>query len=159
MHKTGHQGVNLIVASIATVLLYGTGNSQYILPVGIIIVALAGLPDIDMKLPIKHRGITHTIWFIALTGAGVGGATYALFASPELALAIGGATALGIFGHILGDVITPMGVQPFYPIGNTYSLGVVRAGNVLANWGLVIVGGAVLGTVVWLGITGQLPAF
>jgi len=68
----------------------------------------AVLPDFDFLLGIKHRGITHTIWFSAV----------ALFlALIDWKLALAGWIA--IFSHLIGDMMTHSGVKLFYPYRET----------------------------------------
>lgn len=66
---------------------------------------------------------------------------------------------LGICSHLLGDIVTPMGIEPFWPLsGANFSFGLFYAGNALANalfflvgW-LAVIAAGVLGT----GVIGQL---
>lgn len=109
--------------------------------------SLSMLPDIDMKLPgVKHRGPTHTVWFALLVAAlfaGVGavlGPALVLLVSLPVDPTLLGAAFLGYIGfhavitHMLADMLTPMGVRPFAPVsGREYGLGLVNAGNVVAN--------------------------
>ena len=68
----------------------------------------AVLPDFDFLLGIKHRGITHTIWFSAV----------ALFlALIDWKLALAGWIAL--MSHLIGDMMTHSGVKLFYPYRET----------------------------------------
>ena len=48
---------------------------------------------------------------------------------------------LAICSHLLGDVITPMGIRPLWPLSGTHiSLGITRAGNTLSNSIFLVVG-------------------
>lgn len=62
------------------------------------------------------------------------------------------ATQLAVFGfvvgtvtivsHLLADVITPMGITPFWPVsGRQYTLSLTRADNTVANYLLLVAGG------------------
>lgn len=55
------------------------------------------LPDLDMKLGIKHRTLTHTVWIAMLLA----------IINPYI--------ALGVVSHILLDMCTKGGVKLFYP--------------------------------------------
>lgn len=45
-----------------------------------------------------------------------------------------------VVGHLIGDVITPMGVRPFYPVDSVYTLNLVYAKDLGANLAFVVVG-------------------
>lgn len=131
MLREGHIGLTLtIVAPIAAVV----GS---LLPKYTIILILSGaltgsnLPDLDTTTRlVKHRGFTHTIWFMGLTSIIGGIIMYAvIFYMPVkqffeytytlhiLSAAIFGLSiGLGIVTHLLGDMITPRGIKPFSPI-------------------------------------------
>jgi inner membrane protein len=118
--------------------------------------SLSMLPDLDMKLPgVKHRGITHTVWFAVVAGLACGLVGLAL--APVLApLLVPGAGPTGrlvvagflayvgvhsVLTHLLADVLTPMGIEPFAPLdGRNYSLDLWKASNPAANYGLLAVG-------------------
>jgi len=73
-----------------------------------IVSLFAVLPDFDFLLGIKHRGITHTIWFTFI----------ALILLPfgwKLAL-IGW---ISILSHLFGDMMTHSGVKLLHPYRNT----------------------------------------
>lgn len=117
--------------------------------------SLSTIQDYDRFLPgIKHRGLTHTVWFSIVMGAGtsVGGLSLGLAIGsplfPEHGARVVIATLLcGYIGfhagivHILGDVLTPTGIQPFAPISNRhYTANLVRADSTIANASLFIFG-------------------
>jgi inner membrane protein len=59
-------------------------------------------------------------------------------------LAVVGTVTIG--AHLLADALTPMGVRPFAPVSDrTYTLGLTRADNPVANYGLLAAGIAVAG--------------
>lgn len=91
---------------------------------------------------IKHRGITHTVWFALFIGvvsaflavfgvlsvaflSGTNVSTAAvdsLFSLPSiLAFGVycGFLGTIGVLFHFVGDMITPTPIQPFYPYSNT----------------------------------------
>ena len=83
------------------------------------------LPDIDKsntmlsnKLPgishaiqifVKHRGITHTVYFVGF----MGWIAHSIHLSPYLIICLCGA----ILSHIMGDMLTPKGIAPFKIFG------------------------------------------
>jgi inner membrane protein len=90
-----------------------------------------GIPDLDQKTSlVKHRGWTHTIWFsTVLTIVSFPGYVilFTTILPPEIlpfvsaspivlssVFAIG--MGFGVLSHLLGDVITPMGIRPFSPL-------------------------------------------
>lgn len=117
-------------------------------------------PDVDVKLPVPHRGPTHTLLAAVVAGvlsgvAGVylafqvgGGGEFVLAWVPMYSAAAAFGFLVGVFGvvsHLFGDWLTPMGVRPFWPFSDrVYSLGLVGAGNVLANQLLSLVGAGVV---------------
>lgn len=138
MHAPGHIGAALVMyVPVATVVVsfgfprlaaYGMALS----------VAVSTLPDVDQKLPIAHRGFTHTVWFLfalALLGAGTG---WILGSSPgdpfAYASVFGATVGVSILSHLLVDSITPMGIRPFTPLLEFHhSFELVRAANDRAN--------------------------
>lgn len=162
MYPNGHRGISLgLFAPVALLLVHGGFTPLAVLG-GLVVVGLARLPDKDQNLPfVKHRGITHTVWFALVVGlvVGAGCSVVAEVAGldPLLLFAFGTfAGAYGIVGHILGDVITPAGVRPFAPLRSTkYSFGVVKAANPIANYLFLAVGGSLYGAALLYG--GRLP--
>ena len=73
-----------------------------------IVSLFAVLPDFDFLLGIKHRGITHTIWFTFI-------ALILLPFSWKLAL-VGW---ISILSHLFGDMMTVSGVKLLYPYRET----------------------------------------
>jgi inner membrane protein len=116
----------LLYAPFAFLLAYF--GRYYYLAIGVVVLgSMPMVPDIDMKLPIKHRGITHTVWFASgigffFAGSVLGVAYY--FQSeiiPWVAEFSVFAFFIGnmlVYGHLLGDVITFMGIKPFYPVSD-----------------------------------------
>ena len=82
------------------------------------------LPDIDIKLPVKHRGIFHTIWPIVLIL--VLNAVLSNFLPFSIV-----ALALGYGVHIATDAITPYGIAPLWPLQKQRIRGPVRTGSLL----------------------------
>lgn len=165
MYRDGHYGAALLAYAPVGFLVAVLGYRTLALLAGGAALALAMVPDWDMRVPgLEHRGATHTVGFALLVGVIVGaaGVTFATAGNPatvstDLAsLADNPATALGVgilgflvgfltvCSHIAADALTPMGVTPFWPLSDRHvSAGVARASNRLANVILLGVGVAV----------------
>jgi inner membrane protein len=151
MYKEGHYGAALLVYAPFGYLLLAV-KPMLALVGGAGVLALATLPDVDIRLPlIPHRGPTHTVAFalvvagvLALAGWLVGGQ---FGAASQVQLAAFGSLvgAVGIGSHLFADMLTPMGVRPFWPWGPNISFSVTRAANPVANWVLLALGVFVTG--------------
>jgi inner membrane protein len=159
--------VGLLVYAPVGYALLVSGRSGLALVGGALLVALAMIPDIDMRVPgATHRGASHTLLCALCVGTGLGAVGWLL------ADAIGGSRAriaegvvldvtpvspieLGAFGflvgalvicsHLLADLLTPMGIAPFWPVSSKrYSLGLTTAANPIAN--VLLLGLGVLAT-------------
>ncbi|MFB6220126.1 MAG: metal-dependent hydrolase [Halolamina sp.] len=158
MYRTGHLGVSLLVFAPIGYLLVAAGSPLAALVTGGAMLWLAMLPDVDHRLPlISHRGPTHSLLFAVLIGGAFGGAGLLLeevgaggAVAELLGLAAFPGVGLPAFGfavgfsaiaaHLLGDVLTPAGVNLFWPASREYSLYITRADNTLANYGLFLLG-------------------
>jgi inner membrane protein len=148
VHKEGHVGAALLAYTPLGAGAVLAGAEGLALFGAVASVALASLPDYDLRLPfVSHRGITHTVWFAVAVGAVLGGAGFwlasqtATAAAPAVAAfaALVGVTA--VVSHVAADAITPMGVTPLTPLsGWHYSASLVRADNTLANYLLLALG-------------------
>jgi inner membrane protein len=159
MHREGHIGAALLAYAPLGAVVVATGFRTAAVGGALAAAGLAMLPDYDQRIPgVKHRGVTHTVYFAAAVtvGAGLLGA-FMGYLHPDLGAV--GAVGLGVFGaavggvtilsHIGADALTPMGVDPFGD-GRRYSLEVCRADSTLGNYGLLALG--VLGGLVALGV-------
>lgn len=136
MLREGHVGISLLVAApFFTILLSQAFVPEAIVFAGAIIVG-GGFPDADTHIPIvKHRGFLHTVWFAGifglLSGLFVYGMTTLLYANNSLvqnglaladlhwlALVGGLGAAVGVISHLLGDMITPWGIDPLEPVSD-----------------------------------------
>lgn len=161
MHRKGHFGAALLFYTPLGFITSLLGFRQATV-LGLVTVAtLAMFPDQDQQIPgVKHRGITHTVWFALLTGLiiGVCGAYVGSVlgdAQPVTTLLAGLfgfiVGTLSVLSHIAADALTPMGITPFTPVDDRhYTLNVVRASNELANIVLLILGAAAGGLTVIL---------
>lgn len=149
MYALGHYGVALLVYAPVGFLL-ARSDPTLALAGGAGVLALATVPDYDLRLPlVSHRGITHTLLFtlavagsLGAVGWQLGQGSYAPLGSPTRSAMFGfGVGLLGIGSHILGDVLTPAGVAILWPLSDReYSVSLTRADNTLANWGLFALG-------------------
>lgn len=147
MYRTGHLGVSLLVYAPLLFVFLTAGRIVPAVAGGAIMLGLASLPDYDQRVPfVTHRGVTHTLAFSWIVGLVVGGAAFVLTpgdSTAKLTVAVlgFGIGALGIVAHLLGDVITPAGITPFWPLSSrTYSLDLTKAANPIANYLLFALG-------------------
>ena len=144
MYAPGHLGLATILYAPIAVVLFARGHRQ-LGWAGFLIVAGAGVaPDVDILVTsIAHRGPTHTVWAAGLLALGVYVVAPALprgFATdcparPALLC------AFGVITHLLGDVITPMGIRPFAPVSDaSYTLDLVLSRNPELNMALFTAG-------------------
>jgi len=138
---------------------------------------------------LKHRGFSHTIGFAILVGTVLGvlgwfigdrafvligewltGNGYSEIGSEVVSsrsavdesffAMFGFATGtLAILAHLVGDVLTPMGIRPFWPFSSrSFSLSLTTAKNPVANGLLLLAGVAAAVGVFWLSFqTGTPP--
>lgn len=147
MYRTGHYGAALLLYAPVGALLVRSDPFVAVV-VGAGAVSLARLPDIDLRVPfVSHRGPTHTLAFLALVAAALGGAGWlaggrAGLGDATLYATLGvGVAGFGVGSHLLADMLTPAGVPLFWPLSSkTYSAHVARASNPVANWGLLALG-------------------
>jgi len=105
-------------------------------------IAFASLPDVDHRLPfVEHRGATHSLAFALAVGTALAGLCWVLVGRPaaptdsELVVFAFAVGALSICSHLLGDVLTPAGIRPFWPLWNRrFTVRIVRAKNRVANY-------------------------
>lgn len=147
MYVLGHVGISLLVFAPLAGLLLSTGQPLVALLTGLLCVALAPLPDLDTYTDrLDHRGPTHTVWFALGVGllswlvVGFGTALWNTYISSYLLLPVwlpvwfGGVSTLAVVGHLLGDLITPMGLWPFRPVSDRhYTVGLTPSKSPQAN--------------------------
>lgn len=164
MYAPGHVGIALAVyAPVGGYLLRRRRPGLAV--AGIAAVAGASLlPDADLLLPwVAHRGPTHTVWFAAVVGGALGGLGWLLPAwlhghgVHRFHLGAGGfgLGVLSVLAHLLGDVVTPMGIRPLDPVSDaSYSADLVAASDPTANAALLALGGLL--TLVQIALVGGL---
>ncbi|SFL59111.1 inner membrane protein [Halogranum rubrum] len=149
MYLPGHLGIALLCSTPLAAFFQQSGlrRASQVGVLGFLVTASA--PDVDLYLSaVPHRGITHT--FVAATAVGLlFGVVAASTRLPALqsrrrdftfGFAVG---TLGISTHLAGDVITPMGIQPFAPLLDAhYTLNLVYASDPTANAGFLVAGAA-----------------
>lgn len=147
MYPPGHVGVTIILFAPLLYVLFAVGKERKALGWLALAVALSLAPDLDALVPVfAHRGTTHTLLAAMVLGIAVAGVGWMTHPSSTRTRMEG--TALGfligagaVVSHLLGDIITPMGVRLFFPLRDTvYSLDVVRASNPRANTLLLLAG-------------------
>lgn len=74
----------------------------------------ATVPDIDRKIGLKHRGISHSLimWLVITVSAHVFFAALGQAVIPNAAILI----SAGVASHLLLDMLTVTGIPLFYPI-------------------------------------------
>jgi inner membrane protein len=163
VYRKGHLGVALLVFAPIAFVLLAADRAALAAVTGGAMLWFAMLPDVDHRIPgVPHRGPTHSLLFAALVGGafaalgavvggagsvgGVGGVSL-----PVLGFAIG---ALTVVAHLLGDALTPAGVNFLWPVSTrTYTVGLCRADNTTANYGLFAIGVFATGAATYLSVT------
>lgn len=148
MYRAGHLGVSLLVYAPLGLLLVLLGRYDLAVVGELVMVSLSMLPDSDHDIPfVSHRGPTHTVAFALLVGLALGAVGWVVGGQPAVAttseLAVFGFAigTLAILAHLAGDVLTPMGITPFWPLWNrNFSLYLTRADNTVANYALLALG-------------------
>ena len=159
MYRRGHVGLALLAyAPMAFALSSRGAVGALALGLGCA-VCFGVVPDLDRRLPlVSHRGITHTVLGGLLGCLGAAAAVGVLLATtdppatgsagppiPAAAALVFVASFLGFSSHLFGDVLTPMGIAPFWPgSGRRYTFDVVAADSPRANAALSWIGRSVL---------------
>jgi len=163
VYRAGHLGVSLLVYAPVGFVLVLLGRPDLAVLGELCMLSLATLPDTDHRLPlVSHRGPTHTVAFAVLVGLGVGVVGWVLGGQPapvtssELAVFGFAVGTLAVLAHLLGDVLTPMGIAPFWPLWDRrFTLRLTRADDTLANYALLALG--VFVTACLVAAVGSLP--
>lgn len=155
MNSEGHFGLVSLLISPVILLLSVTVSHQVVLVFVVLTLICTGIPDIDYRLSrsivgnltgIEHRGFTHTIYFAFIMGfvtlsfgSAIDRITYLGYFSMFLS------GFLGITGHVLGDVLTPAGINYIPPVQQSaFSLDWFNYNNMFGNLGALFVGSASL---------------
>lgn len=152
MYPPGHVGLTAVLFAPLVCWFRLAGRERTAAECLAVAIAVSLLPDIDAMVPgIVHRGVTHTPLAAVVAGVAVA-VVLRYYRAPSLASThpavrwfVGVA---GVGSHLLGDVVTPMGIQLLFPVQQTmYSLDVVQASSPPANALLLLTGSAVLSLV------------
>lgn len=160
--RIGHYGVSLALYAPVGGLLVAGGSPTAAVAGGAVVCWLAMLPDVDHQLPgVSHRGPTHTLAFAALVGGAVWAAAsagasafgfegYAVGPAALSAFSLGpvgvpafagGIVGFAVLAHLVGDLLTPMGVALLWPVSEyRYSLSLTPADSTAWNYGLFALG-------------------
>jgi len=139
MHARGHVGLTLLLMSL---LMTPFGYSDEAAILIVLSAAWSTFPDIDLRLGIKHRTVTHTLVFALASGIGFG----SLFLCAHGGIRWFGLAFLsgfmGVASHLLGDAFTHHRFKPLRPLSNIeVALRLCSAGNKVVNEGLMVAGG------------------
>jgi len=131
MYWRGHVGIALLAYAPVAGAVRVVGELGLTVVGAAVAVAFSTVPDLDHRLPVAHRGPTHTVAFAVAAGALVasaaaiafsaGDGTVFLLAGDGTALPawtpayVGGVATLSLGSHVAGDAITPMGIWPLRP--------------------------------------------
>lgn len=161
MYALGHIGIALLVFTPLGAFLLATNRVRLAVSGVVLSVLVATLPDLDLFVAgISHRGSTHTLVFAVLTGAALGAVASGSLTRrlpPRSALRAGLwvwlTTGLSMGSHLLGDVVTPMGIRPFAPVSDAFlTLSLVYSRNPQANAALFLAGCLTTAAYGWHGI-------
>jgi len=152
MHEKGHIGASLVIYAPFGFALTALSSIQLGVIGAVAVASMAMVPDLDMRIPlVKHRGITHTVWFAIVVGIAFGavgavvGLQEGILEAILFAVLAFGFGALTIISHILADALTPMGIKPFAPVrDDKFTLDWFKAANPIANYTLLGLGGVVV---------------
>jgi len=147
MNPLGHFGITLFVFGFVIFGLVARDKMRAAKIITVTALVMGIAPDIDLQIvQLSHRGVTHTIWAAFLAG---GILAFIAYCFEPLALAgkqeeslYGFVTGfVGICCHLAGDVITPMGIKPFYPLlTKPHTFDLVSAFNGPANLAFLVAG-------------------
>ncbi|WP_050031898.1 metal-dependent hydrolase [Halorubrum halophilum] len=143
MYWRGHVGIALLAYAPVAGAVRVAGEPGLAALGAAVAVAFSTLPDLDHRLPVAHRGPTHTVAFALAAGAFVAlAAAVAVVpsAGPDTALPpwapgfVGSVATLSLCSHVAGDAITPMGIWPLRPLSERHvTFDLTPAANPRAN--------------------------
>lgn len=119
--------------------------------------AFAAFSTLELVAALRHPAVAPhvgAIWepFLAALPDPARPHVAALTASRPVAAVVGLAAATAVCSHVLGDALTPMGVELLWPVTDAnVSVGIVRAGNPVANYGALVAGAGALGHLLLVG--------
>lgn len=118
MHWRGHVGLGFL--SCSPLFAWLLAHDRGLLAVAVLVSAMGFgvLPDADELLAIPHRGLTHTVWFVVAVPIAVGGVVAVALPADSAGIVLAGGAGLALVSHLVGDVVTPMGLRPFAPLSD-----------------------------------------
>lgn len=154
MYRSGHLGISLVLFAPIGYLFATEGEPLAAVITGGVMLWLATLPDVDQRISgMPHRGPTHSLLFAVLVGGAVSSGADQLSDGLEVLQRAGGQEfwffvgVAGVCAHLVGDLLTPAGVNLLWPWNRQFSLQVTRADSTIANYGLLLLGVLALGVV------------
>ena len=138
MNHKGHFGLTLLIFSI---FMLPFGFSENAVAVMFLAAGFSSLPDIDLRLGIKHRKYTHNI-LAALVFGIIFGFLFSYSTSDIFWGIMGFISGFGgVVCHLLGDAFTYMKFKPLWPFSDReVGLGWFEAGNKRLNDGMMTAG-------------------
>ncbi|MEM4576477.1 MAG: metal-dependent hydrolase [Candidatus Nezhaarchaeales archaeon] len=139
MNRAGHVGFTLTVIGLILYSINIVSRDSIILL--LLSGAFSALPDIDLRLEIRHRRYTHNVIVATIVSIPVGLLTY----YAGLGFWVGFLACLsGFLCHIFSDLLTYMSFPPLWPINKKeVSLKLFNSNNKVVN-GLFTVLGALI---------------
>lgn len=165
MNRDGHLGAALLAFVPIGLTMMEAGAGGLALVWAAVAASLTMVPDHDQRVPfVSHRGVTHTLLFAVGFGLAVGAVTGAFAEAGHIQVGpsfvvldhrVGPLQTVGfvvgtvtVLSHLAADALTPAGVPLLWPLSDhRFSLGLVAADDVLANYGLFLAGLA--GSYLW----------
>jgi len=144
MYARGHIGLTLLILSLL-MLPFRENENAFLLIV--LASGVSTLPDIDLKwqrwgLPVRHRGVTHSVLFALLIGFLIGEVFYYGYETTSWFVTGFMSGFLGIICHLIGDSFTFHSFKPFWPFSNIkVAFGFCRASDKKVNKNLMMLGG------------------
>lgn len=163
MNRLGHVGITLSIAAPLVALCLIVGRPVWAAIIGVSMVLSEPTPDIDTKLTrvlpfVKHRGFTHSVFFIPVVVAAFTGVVTGVWLGVpllntiyplevEYIVVVGVGATLGTSSHFIGDIITPRGLRLFEPVSSRkIAAGWTTANNTGAN-AILLATGMALSTI------------
>ncbi|MEM2213830.1 MAG: metal-dependent hydrolase [Candidatus Nezhaarchaeales archaeon] len=129
MNREGHIGLTLAVTSLILQVINVKLHESVLLI--LLSTSLSVLPDIDLRLEVKHRRYTHNIVVAIPISILIGLLTSHLSLSFWIGFVAG---LLGFICHIAGDVLTYSSFPPLWPIVKSeVSLKLFKSNDKLVN--------------------------
>lgn len=136
MDWRGHLGFNMLVTSTLLYMLSLSGAE----PNRLILLSsvLSSIPDVDLRLELPHRKVTHNVFFGIIVSLIAGYVANYLSYGFEFTFTV---FLTAFVTHILGDLMTKLPFRPLYPLIRTpMSLKLFRSSNNLVNTAFLLVG-------------------